>query len=169
MNIYRMKRILFLLLLTPSLFFTACKDEPKPEPHKKLNAGQPQFKKEGELTFKKPDGAEILKINIEIADNDGERQQGLMNRSVMSNTQGMLFIFDVEEPQAFWMKNTILPLDIIYVNAKMEIVSIAENTTPFSEQSIPSHFPAQYVVEVNAGFCAQYGIVAGSVIKFERI
>jgi len=86
----------------------------------------------------------------------------------MSNDQGMLFIFEVEEPQGFWMKNTIIPLDIIYVNAKKEIVSIAEDTQPFSEQSLPSKGPAIYVVEVNGGFCAQYGITAGYKIDFTR-
>lgn len=62
-----------------------------------------------------------LYINIEVADDESQRMQGLMNRSFMSNDQGMLFIFDVEEPQGFWMKNTIIPLDIIYVNAKKKL------------------------------------------------
>lgn len=93
-----------------------------------------------------------MKVNIEIADNDAERQMGLMNRSFMNNSQAMLFIFDVEEPQAFWMKNTIIPLDIIYVNSNKEIVSIAANTEPYSEKSLPSGRPAIYVVEVNGGF-----------------
>ena len=86
----------------------------------------------------------------------------------MNNSQAMLFIFDVEEPQAFWMKNTIIPLDIIYVNSNKEIVSIAANTEPYSEKSLPSGRPAIYVVEVNGGFCDQYGIAAGSKISFTR-
>lgn len=150
------------------LVFTACKNDNDPAKPKPLNAGQPQFTKEGELSFMKPDGSPIIKINIEIAETDGEREQGLMNRSFMSNNQGMLFLFDVEQPQNFWMKNTIIPLDIIYVNSKKEIVSIAENTTPFSEATIPSHYPAQYVIEVNAGFCAQYLIKAGTRVDWTR-
>ncbi len=149
--------------------FVSCKDEPKTPPRPAtLTDGQPKFVKEGELDFLKPDGSKIVHINIEVADDESQRMQGLMNRSFMSNDQGMLFIFEVEEPQGFWMKNTIIPLDIIYVNAKKEIVSIAEDTQPFSEQSLPSKGPAIYVVEVNGGFCAQYGITAGYKIDFTR-
>jgi len=144
--------------------FVSCNDEPKTPPRPAtLTDGQPKFVKEGELDFLKPDGSKIVHINIEVADDESQRMQGLMNRSFMSNDQGMLFIFDVEEPQGFWMKNTI-----IYVNAKKEIVSIAEDTQPFSEQSLPSKGPAIYVVEVNGGFCAQYGITAGYKIDFSR-
>lgn len=152
------------------VFITSCENkEPEPKKPATLSDGQPKFDKEGELDFLKPDGSKIVHINIEIADDESARQQGLMNRSFMNNDQGMLFIFDKEERQAFWMKNTIIPLDIIYVNAKMEIVSIAEDTQPFAEQSLPSKGPAQYVVEVNAGFCAQYGITAGYKIDFSKI
>ena len=165
-----MKKIFHLAFaFTIVLFVSSCKDE-KPQPKKPstLNDGQPKFTKEGELDFFKPDGTKVIHINIEIADDDSQRQQGLMNRSFMNNDQGMLFIFDKEDRQAFWMRNTILPLDIIYVNAKKEIVSIAENAEPFSEQSLPSKGPSIYVVEVNAGFCVQYGITAGCKIDFTR-
>ncbi len=64
------------------------------------------------------------------------------------------------------MKNTIIPLDIIYVNAANQIVHIAENTQPFSEKSIPSQRPAQYVIEVNAGFTAKYAIRPGYRVKW---
>lgn len=150
------------------LISTGCKDKTVSPPSKKIDAGQPVFTKEGSLTFLASDGKILSHIDIEIADNPAEREKGLMNRSLMPNNEGMLFLFDIEEPQAFWMKNTILPLDIIYVNAAMNIVTVAENTTPFSEASIPSHFPAQYVVEVNAGYCSQYLITAGCKIAYTR-
>lgn len=165
-----MKKIFHLAIaLSVVLFVSSCENE-KPQPKKPatLTDGQPKFTKEGELDFLKPDGTKLVHINIEIADDDSQRQQGLMNRSFMNNDQGMLFIFDKEERQAFWMRNTILPLDIIYVNAKNEIVSIVENAEPFSERSLPSKGPAIYVVEVNAGFCVQYGITAGYKIAFSR-
>lgn len=160
-------KCLLLSLIFPAVIFVSCKDKADPDKPISHNT-QPKFVKEGELSFVNTDSISVVKINIEIADNDAERQMGLMNRSFMNNNQGMLFTFDVEEPQAFWMKNTIIPLDIIYVNSKKEIVSIARNTEPFSEKSIPSGRPAIYVVEVNAGFCDQYAINPGFHIDFKR-
>jgi len=155
------------LVLMPAFVLISCNNNKEPEVPIKYNT-QSKFEKEGELLFLKPDGTSIVKVNIEIADNDAERQMGLMNRSFMNNSQAMLFIFDMEEPQAFWMKNTIIPLDIIYVNSNKEIVSIAANTEPYSEKSLPSTGPAIYVVEVNGGFCDQYGIAAGTKISYTR-
>ena len=150
--------------------FAGCtSDSPEPvHPPKHIGSGQPQFEKEGTLNFLKPDGSVVSTIDIEIADTPDQQQRGLMNRSFMQNDQGMLFIFDEERPQSFWMKNTIIPLDIIYVNSKMNIVSIAENTTPYSEQSIPSRGPAIYVVEVNGGYAAQFGLQAGYQIQYTK-
>lgn len=120
-----------------------------------------KFKKEGELTFTDSTGNSIIKIDIEIADNDYERQLGLMNRESMGEMQGMLFIFPTERYQSFWMLNTLFSLDIIFINFNKEIVTIHKNTTPLSEQSYPSTEPAQYVLEVNAGFCERNNINLG--------
>jgi uncharacterized protein len=126
------------------------------------------FVKQGELIFLNSKGDTITKIDIEIADNDEKRSTGLMYRDKMDESQGMLFLFDTEEPQSFWMKNTILPLDIIFVNAKMEIVKIQKNAEPFSEKSLPSIKPAQYVVEVNAGYCERHGVKEGDKIAWRK-
>ncbi len=123
-----------------------------------------QFKKEGELTFTDSLGNEITKIDIEIADNDYERQLGLMNRTSMEAHQGMLFIFPAERYQSFWMLNTLFSLDIIFINSNKEIVTIHKNTTPTSQQSYPSSKPAIYVVEVVAGFTDNYNIKVGDKI-----
>ena len=122
------------------------------------------FKKEGELTFADSTGNQIVKIDIEIADNDYERQLGLMNRESMEEMQGMLFIFPDERYQSFWMLNTLFSLDMIFINSKKEIVTIHKNTKPLSEQSYPSSEPAQYVLEVNAGFCDRYNIKQGDKV-----
>ena len=123
-----------------------------------------KFKKEGELTFVDSVDNPIIKIDIEIADNDYERQLGLMNRQSMEEMQGMLFIFPQERYQSFWMLNTLFSLDIIFINSNKEIVTIHKNTTPLSEQSYPSSAPAIYVVEVNAGFCDNHNIKLGDKI-----
>lgn len=126
------------------------------------------FTKEGELSFTDNKGDSIAQIDVEIADDDEQRSTGLMFRDKMSENQGMLFLFDSEIPQAFWMKNTILPLDIIFVNAKMEIVKIHKNAEPYSEKSLPSEKPSQFVVEVNAGYCEKFGIKEGDKIVWRR-
>lgn len=126
------------------------------------------FTKEGELSFTDKNGESIARIDIEIADDNQQRQTGLMFRDKMAETEGMLFIFDTEEPQAFWMHNTILPLDILYVNSKMEIVKIIKNAKPFDDSSLPSVKPAQYVVEVVAGYCDKLGIKEGDKIVWRR-
>ncbi|HRI84715.1 MAG TPA: DUF192 domain-containing protein [Ignavibacteria bacterium] len=134
------------------------------------NVPEPQFKKEGELEFISADGKNsvIKKIDIELALDDSERTQGLMYRKSMDDEKGMLFIFDREEMQSFWMKNTIIPLDIMYVNSDFKIVKIFKNTVPFSEISLPSDRPAIYVVEVAGGFSDRYKIKEGDKIKFEK-
>jgi len=126
-----------------------------------------QFKKEGELKFL--DGKTdklISKIDIEVAQTPDEEQQGLMFRRSMADSLGMLFIFDVEEQQSFWMKNTYISLDIIYVGANKEIVSIAADCKPLSEESLPSEGPAKFVVEVNGGYAAKQGLKKGDKIDF---
>lgn len=133
------------------------------------NIKEPVFKKEGNLEFLRKNKKDtIRKIEIEVADNDDERMQGMMYRRSMDDTKGMLFIFPNEEPQSFWMKNTVIPLDIMFVNSKKEIIKIHKNTIPFSEKSLPSEKPATYVVEVRGGFTDEYGIKESDVISFVK-
>jgi len=128
---------------------------------------KPMFRKDGELKFVEAKTVQIISaIDIEIADDDREREQGLMYRDEMAETQGMLFLMGTEEVQAFWMKNTILSLDIIYANSDKRIVSIHPNTKPYSLDQIVSGAPASLVVEVNAGYTQKYGIKAGDLLVF---
>ena len=122
------------------------------------------FKKEGELTFTDSLGNTKIKIDLEIADNEYERQLGLMNRKSIEETQGMLFIFSTERLQSFWMRNTLIPLDMLFINKNKEIITIHKNTKVLSAQSYPSTEPAMYVVEVIGGFTDKYDIVAGDKI-----
>ncbi len=127
---------------------------------------EPAFKKQGELVFKKADGSEIRKIDIEVANDDIKRAQGMMYRTTMTESQGMLFTFDEEAEQGFWMSNTRLSLDIMYANSAGQIVKIYRNAVPYSEETLPSEAPAIYVVETLAGFCQKYGISEGDFIEF---
>jgi len=124
------------------------------------------FTKEGELTFTDSLGTLKAKINLEIADNDYERQLGLMNRKEMKENEGMLFIFPIQGNQSFWMRNTLISLDMIFVNDKKQIVTIHKNTKILSDQSYPASQPAMYVVEVLSGFADKHNIQVGDKIDW---
>ncbi len=124
------------------------------------------FRNDGVLTISSPDGISSVKVNIEKVDKEDTRMRGLMWRASLPSDAGMLFIFPEEEERAFWMKNTYIPLDIIYINKDKEIISIQMNTKPLSEDAIPSEKPAEYVLEVNAGFTLKNGIKAGDRVEF---
>jgi len=123
---------------------------------------EPPFKKEGELTFLRNQ----KKLTIEIADNDAETTQGLMFRRSMPDSCGMIFVMKENEPHSFWMKNTYIPLDIIFIDESKKIVTIQSNTTPFSEAEVPSYEKAKFVLEVNAGYCKRKGIEKGNLVKW---
>ena len=128
---------------------------------------EPPFVKQGELVFlDKSDVDTLSTIDIEVADNDQKTAQGLMYRNSMPKNAGMLFFMRSEEIQGFWMKNTYIPLDMIFVNSAKEIVTIHPNTTPMLENSYYSTQPSLYVVEVNAGYCNVHHIKVGDRIDF---
>ncbi|WKN43747.1 DUF192 domain-containing protein [Tunicatimonas pelagia] len=131
---------------------------------------EPPFLEEGTLWFLSDNQQDTLQqITIEVADDQEQRAQGMMHRSAMDELQGMLFIHDRPEVQAYWMKNTKLPLDIIYVGENKEIVTIYQGVMPYSEKSIPSSSEALYVVEVNAGFTGRHKVEEGDFIAFELL
>lgn len=98
---------------------------------------------------------------VELALTPRQRAHGLMFREEMAPDAGMLFLFEREAPRSFWMKNTYLPLDILFIDRTGRIVSIAPDTVPLSEASIPSGAPAMGVLELNAGVAAALGIAPG--------
>ena len=126
------------------------------------------FKRQGELSFLTAGGDTLVTIEIEVADDDVKRQIGMMFREKMKEHQGMFFIFPVQEIRSFWMRNTLIPLDMIFVNRQNEIVTIRKNTTPQSEISYFSIQPALYVIEVKAGFTDKFNINSGDRIIWQR-
>ena len=127
---------------------------------------EPIFRKDGELRFLTMDGSLITVIDIEIANNNNSRMQGLMDRQSMLQNRGMLFIFDFNHRIEMWMRNTYIPLDMIFVRENKTIAYIATHTVPFSEEVIISPEPVRYVIEVNAGFTGQFGIQPGQMIDW---
>ena len=126
------------------------------------------FRKDGTLEFIRPDGSVIRSIEIEIAEDAATRQTGLMNRRQMTLAQGMLFLFTDEAPRQFWMANTPIPLDIMFVGADSQIVNIARRTRPLSRENVVSTGPAQYVVEVRGGFSDRFGLDETVKIRWQR-
>lgn len=166
MSFKNVRLITLLALGYISFNFTSCKNE-----HKSVKPIEITFKKEGELNLYKKSTSDSIKakLDIEIADNEYETQTGLMYRSAMKENRGMLFIFDNEQERYFYMKNTKIPLDIIYISADKKIVSVQKHAKPFDETSLPSNYPAKYVLEVNAGMADAWSLAVGDSISFSNI
>ncbi|SHF49309.1 hypothetical protein SAMN05444483_101322 [Salegentibacter echinorum] len=161
------RKYLILSAFLGCAFFTSCKDDDPSE--KNIETEEIVFTKEGEATLLKASGDTIKKLDIEIADDNYERQTGLMYRDSMEEEQGMLFIYDKAAPRSFFMKNTYIPLDIIYFGADSTAVSLQENAKPEDETSLPSEKPAQFILEINAGLAKEWNFEVGDKIDFKRI
>lgn len=109
-----------------------------------------------------PIGVETF--TLELAATPRTQQLGLMHRKTMPQDHGMLFVFEDEQERSFWMKNTLIPLDIIYADAKGKVVSVKQ-MRPLDETSVPSDGPAKYAVELNQGAAARAGVKAGDVLS----
>jgi uncharacterized protein len=105
-----------------------------------------------------------LKVQVEVARTGAARRQGLMNRTKLKPHNGMIFLFENEEPQSFWMKNTLLSLDMIFINQKGIVIGIVHNAEPMT--TTPRNVPgiSQYVVEMVGGYARQYGIEKGTQV-----
>jgi uncharacterized membrane protein (UPF0127 family) len=104
-------------------------------------------------------------FQVEIADNDASREHGLMDRRYMAPNHGMLFEFDRDEPVSFWMKNTYIPLDMIFIAPSGVVTHIAANAEPLSERVVPSGGPAIAVLELNGGMAASIGLKVGDKVR----
>ncbi|HEX7406299.1 MAG TPA: DUF192 domain-containing protein [Candidatus Binatia bacterium] len=108
-------------------------------------------------------------VEVEVADTPESRARGLMYRNDMAPNAGMLFIFPNETEQQFWMKNTPLPLDMVFIGKEHRIVGIVADTQPFTTSPLGVPGRSQYVLEVHAGFCASHGISTGNQVDFVRV
>ena len=124
----------------------------------KKKAAEITFTKEGHLQIMDTAGIKKAEFDIEFATDEYEQQTGLMYRTRMKDNQGMLFIFEEEKPHYFYMKNTYIPLDIIFVAADSTIVHIAKDAQPLDETVLPSEKPARFVLEIKAGLSDAYHI-----------
>lgn len=149
MNHPVLRSLLALVLLTHAPL--GCKPRP----------AEPAAQGEQAATVEMRIGGETF--NLEIADSEDERKQGLMKRGFMPADHGMLFVFEDEDEQSFWMKDTFIPLDILYLDASGRVVSV-KAMKPRDKRGVPSDGPAMYAVEMNAGAATRAGVGVGDVL-----
>lgn len=122
-----------------------------------------------QATFLSKQQEPVATIDVAVADEPQERNEGLMDVNSLPANKGMLFMFEEQEPLSFWMANTPLALDIIFINENHEIVRIHHSTQPFSEENFVSDKPAKYVIETNAGFSISHDIQEGSTVRWKEL
>lgn len=107
-------------------------------------------------------------VFVEVAATELEQAKGLMNRTYLPHDQGMLFVFQGNEVRYFWMKSTLIPLDMIFVSSDRKIMYIRDNVQPCYTESCPAYdsmYPVKYVIEVNGGFCRENQIYEGQYVE----
>lgn len=157
-------RVFFALFAVATLFLLGC--EPDPPPPAETEETIP-FRSDGTLDILQA-GERLLTLDIEIADTDSAMERGMMQRATLPDMSGMLFIFPDEQMRSFWMANTPIALDILFIDRAGEIVNIVKYTKPFSPNNVLSTAPAMYVLEVEAGFADTHGLAAGQQIIWSR-
>ncbi len=111
------------------------------------------------------DANNSIMFKVLIAESNKERRQGLMHIEAMENDQGMLFIFDPVRNVSMWMRNTPMPLDMIFINKEGRIINIAKNTTPYSTKGISSGGIINWVLEINGGLSDRMNIKKGNLVR----
>jgi uncharacterized membrane protein (UPF0127 family) len=155
---------------SPSCVFPLA-EPPKPQaepakncPPDPLAASPPELRR-GYVTFVDAPGSP--RIGVEIADDEAKRSRGLMYRTSLPEEQGMLFSWTNEAPRSFWMRNTCIPLDMLFISKDGFIVGILEQVPVLNEMSRSVPCPAAYVLEVNAGWVRSHGVKPGTRVAFE--
>jgi len=116
-----------------------------------------------------PKSGKPVTVTVEVADTPDAQTRGLMYRTHLDADHGMVFLFDGETDRTFWMKNTPLPLDLIFISRDGHIVGIHPNAEPFKLKTISVGAPSQVVLEVNGGFAAAHGLAVGDRVTYRNI
>ena len=111
----------------------------------------------------------VVRFSVEIADEEGERAQGLMNREKLASSAGMLFAYDSPRHVTFWMKNTLIPLDMIFADASGVVIRVHEGAVPLDETSIDGGAGISYVLEINGGLAGRLGLTPGAMMRSPAI
>ncbi len=116
-----------------------------------------------------PAGGRTVTFRVEVARTPDEHQRGLMYRQHLDADAGMLFLSRQDQVQVFWMKNTLIPLDMLFIDRERKIVGIVENAEPQTLTSRKVDQPSRYVLEIRGGLAAQLGIKPGGVVEFHDV
>ncbi|MDB4955446.1 MAG: hypothetical protein JWO36_3015 [Myxococcales bacterium] len=108
-------------------------------------------------------------VTVEVVSTEAKIERGLMYRQHMPPDDGMLFLLPVEKDWTFWMRNTLIPLDMLFIKRDMTIAGVVENATPKTDTIRSVGIPSVYVLEVNAGWAAQHHVAAGAKVRFENV
>lgn len=133
-----------------------------------LAAGVPACRSDPRVIVSTKSGKEYA-ARVEIADTPAKREMGLQYRNELADDQGMLFLFPAEEVLTFWMKNTPIPLDMIFIGSDLKIVGIARDAVPFSTTTRSVGVPSRFVLEIKGGLAKQKGIETGDTVRFEGV
>lgn len=110
--------------------------------------------------------APLLTLRVEVADSDEERQMGLMFREHLGEEEGMVFLFPDQRVHNFWMRNTLISLDMFFIDSDWNVVGVVENAEPLTDVGRGVGKPSQFVLEVNAGFAQRHGFGVGQKLRF---
>lgn len=156
-----MKKYLYLLIILSFSMLLACK--PKVQPPKEE---KPLFRHDGYVEILATDGSLKAKFDVEIATKEGEHARGLKFREEMAENRGMLFVFEFIDYHPFWMQDTYLSLDMLFIDQYEKIVHIERNTPPFSEELIAPETPVKYVLELLAGTAEKLNISEKDMLRW---
>ncbi|MFT4838366.1 MAG: uncharacterized membrane protein (UPF0127 family) [Nonlabens sp.] len=154
----------FLSWLALACLFTGC----KPNQEEEMRSKDWCFKPEATLQLIATTTDTLKELQVELADTDYSIQLGMMYREELTEDQGMLFVFEEDTPQFFYLKNTEVPLDIIYITGNKRVDSYSLNAKPKDETLLKSKGAAKYVLEVKAGMVEQWGLKEGDLVDWNK-
>jgi hypothetical protein len=139
---------------------------PVPAPDCPADPTGPPELRTAKVRFPEAKAPDVL---VEVAEKEADRARGLMFRKSMPENQGMIFVFQDRRNHSFWMRNTCIPLDMLFIDRDGTIVGIEENTTMLSDSNFQVGCPSSYVLELNAGWTRKNGVVAGQKVELEGL
>ena len=174
MNLSVLSRLAYVLLCGASLACSRSHDASPPMPASPVPPARPVNQEPALAQAPASQRAEVTlvgtqgqrKVQVEVVASPRAVERGLMYRTHLPVDDGMLFLMGEEDIQSFWMRNTLIPLDILFIDKGFKVVGIVENATPRTETSRTVGLPSTYVLEVNGGWCAKNGVATGASVRF---